>query len=98
MGLEQRARPGMARSAIEHMEVLAMSYCKGSLQDPIGRNQKGSSRSELHTTKITRTAGVKSVFFLVRGRQNAPTNPASVRVAQRESNKAPGNELTFNSE
>ena len=76
----------------------AMSYSKGSLQDPIGRNQKGSSRSELHTTKITRTAGVKSVFFLVRGRQNAPTNPASVRVAQRESNKAPGNELTFNSE
>ena len=45
------------------MEVLAMSYSKGSLQDPIGRNQKGSSRSELHTTKITRTAGVKSVFF-----------------------------------
>jgi hypothetical protein len=38
------------------------------------------------------------VFFLVRGRQNAPTNPASVRVAQRESNKAPGIELTFNSE
>ena len=28
------------QSAIEHMEVLATISCKGSLQDPIGRNQK----------------------------------------------------------